>query len=422
MTELVCTSERLSEPCDLLSIYRPDQGFFFEHQGSGVVSWGAAATINVPPGPDQVASAARRSAAVLQTVRQTGAIAPLLVGALPFEGTAGAVLVVPRMAVARRRDGSLWRILVEPAGHAPPPVEEPPIAPRSPSNVRISPIPSPGSYRASVATAVKRIIDGELEKVVLARMLVAQAEQPFDRLALLRILIEREPNAHVFAVNGFLGASPELLVARFGNEVRATAIAGTIGRGDDPQAEDRAAARLLASEKDRAEQRLVMEAVRSRLEGVCVSLHLDPDPGILRLRTVLHLMTRAQGTLATPWPTALELAARLHPTPAVSGTPPREAMRMIRELEPFDRTLYAGMVGWMDASGDGEWAVALRCAEVRGRIALLFAGAGIVADSDPESELAETDAKFQTILDTLCGEPLGHITAAPEAGIQPLTS
>jgi isochorismate synthase len=408
--DLIAEESYLKEPCDLLSFYVPDDGFFFEREGAGIVTWGASATIRIPPGPGQVAGAARRAAASLERIRSTDGAIPVIVGALPFDGSAPATLVIPRVAIIRRPDGQTRRVVVNPDGARPtdpfdfgmPAVSSAPESSRRISPLRITPIPSPDSFVNSVAAARQRIAGGALKKVVLARMLMARAEQSFDRRALLYQLREREAGAYLFAVHGFLGASPELLVCRLGNQVRAAAIAGTIARpAGDPAVVARAAQLLLTSAKDRAEHALVVEAVRMGLVDVCESLDLSPEPAVLNLANVAHLATDVVGTLRPPAPNALELAARLHPTPAVCGTPRDAALRAILELEPIDRTLYAGIVGWMDASGDGEWAVALRCAEVQGRIALLFAGAGIMSDSDPESELAETEAKFKTMLTAL---------------------
>ncbi|MGZ4242325.1 MAG: isochorismate synthase, partial [Actinomycetota bacterium] len=194
--------------------------------------------------------------------------------------------------------------------------------------------------------------------------------------------------------------SPELLVARTGDRVRARPLAGTAARGRDTASDDAAGRALLASAKDRGEHALVVDAVRAALEPVCARLDMDPAPGLLATSKVWHLATELRGTLAERLD-ALSLAARLHPTPAVCGTPRDAARAAITELEQIERTLYAGLVGWTDATGDGEWAVVLRCAEMQGRIALLFAGAGVVADSDPEAELAETDAKFRSMLEAL---------------------
>lgn len=399
MSGLVCRATRLAEPPDLLSLSVPEEGFLFEHRGAGVAAWGAALRIPIPPGPAQVARAAGRVAAALAEIRAEGQLGPIAVGALPFDGTWPAALTVPRVTMVRRPDGTAWRVVTGPEDAGEPELE--PSRARSPTRrrLRITPVPTPAAYVEAVATARKRIAEGDLAKVVLARMLVARAEEPFDRGALLTRLRAREPLAYLFAASGLVGASPELLVSRRGLQVRASAVAGTMptaGRAADA----RAAARLLGSAKERVEHAVVVDAVRAALKGICVPLHVA-EPSVLPMRTVLHLATDVHGVLRRPGLGALDLAARLHPTPAVCGTPTDVAMGLIRELEPIDRALYAGMVGWTDARGDGEWAVALRCAEVQGRIALLFAGAGIVADSDPEAELAETDAKLSSMLDAL---------------------
>ena len=303
--------------------------------------------------------------------------------------------MIPRVAFVRA-DGETWRVVVgdelevEPAAV--------PTLPRG--SLRVTAVPDPNAYVAAVAEARRRIRAGSLEKVVLARMLIAQSEHEFDRRALLARLRAAEPGAFTFAAGGFIGASPELLVARAGDTMRARPLAGTIARRSDPAADDAAARSLMASEKDRAEHRLVVDAVRAALQPVTTSLTIDETPHTLATSKVWHLATDVVGTVRDELD-ALSLASLLHPTPAVCGTPRAAARAAIKELEQIERALYAGAVGWMDARGDGEWAVALRCAEMQGRIALLFAGAGIVADSDPEAELAETGAKFRSMLEAL---------------------
>jgi isochorismate synthase len=257
-----------------------------------------------------------------------------------------------------------------------------------------------------VREARTRIEAGEMQKVVLARMLVALAERPLDRHVLLRRLRDREPDAYTFAVHGFVGATPELLVSRHGDVVTANPMAGTARRGGDRQRDAAAAAALSGSRKDRWEHALVVDAVRGGLEPVMATLDVPVRPVPVATGTVWHLSTLITGRLQEPRPSALALASLVHPTPAVCGTPTDVAIGAIATLEPFDRTLYAGLVGWMDANGDGEWAVALRCAEIQGSMASLFAGAGIVADSDPDDELAETDAKFESMLGALGAVPV----------------
>jgi isochorismate synthase len=401
MTPLVCSAEPLEPDLDLLAFYRPDEGFVFEHRGGGIVAWGAAETISVPPGPGQVARSAGLVSKALSSIRVETEIAPVVVGSLPFETGSPATLVVPAHAIIRRSDGTVWHLSTESSNGALPPEPTPNGARRRRARLSLSAVPSPAAFMEAVGSARKRIAQNELGKVVLARMLVARSQEPFDRRALLQRLRESEPNAYLFASHGFVGASPELLVSRFGERVCAEAVAGTAARRRDRATDDQTAAALLRSAKDRSEHAFVVKAVCDGLQEKCTTLRVPEEPSVLSLQTVLHLKTELVGSLRQPAPTALALAADLHPTPAVCGTPREAAMSLIRELESIDRTQYAGIVGWTDANGDGEWAVALRCAEVQGRIALLFAGAGIVADSDPEAELAETDAKFEGMLNAL---------------------
>jgi isochorismate synthase len=393
--ELVARATRIHDDPDLLGYFVPDDGIFFEHPSRALVTAGAAHTISVPAGPELVARAARASAEALARVRSEEGPSPMVVGALPFAETTPATLVIPRVAIVRK-NGETWRIAVGDDRELE--TAAVPTLPRG--SLRVTAVPDPNAYVASVAEARKRIRAGALEKVVLARMLIAQSDHEFDRRALLARLRAAEPDAFTFAAGGFIGASPELLVARDGDQVRARPLAGTIARRNDPGEDESAAAGLLGSKKDRAEHALVVEAVRSALAPTCTTLEIDAAPHTLATSKVWHLATDVRGTLRAP-ADALSLASLLHPTPAVCGTPREAARAAIRELEQIERALYAGMVGWVDARGDGEWAVVLRCAEMQGRIALLFAGAGIVADSDPEAELAETDAKFRSMLEAL---------------------
>jgi isochorismate synthase len=335
----------------------------------------------------------------------------VVVGAIPFEGTSPAILTIPRVAVVRRADGAAWRITVEPAagsnGHATAGTGgEPSIDLRERRSAQADgregaqSVPSPDGYQRMVAEARDHIRAGDAEKIVLARTLVVRGDAPFDRGALLRRLLTEEPDAYTFAVRRFVGASPELLVSRFGDVVAANPLGGTARRSDDKDEDAEIARTLLASEKDLREHALAADAVVADLSPVCSTLDVN-GPGTRATATLWHLSTELSGRLAEPAPSALELAALLHPMPAVCGTPTATALELIDRLETFDRKLYGGLVGWMDADGDGEWALALRCAELDGETATLFAGAGIVADSDPAAELAETDAKFGSMLRAL---------------------
>jgi len=220
------------------------------------------------------------------------------------------------------------------------------------------------------------------------------SKTPFDGRLLARRLNRRFPGCLTFLVDGLVGATPELLVRRRGRELDSLALAGTAARGGDAGEDERLGAALLASDKDRREHRLLAEPLARRLDGLCDSLEHEDEPHLLRLDNVMHLATRFRGTLAEPAPSALEIAGHLHPTPAVGGVPTPAAVDLIRELEGMDRARYAAPVGWVDAEGDGEWGIALRCAQLSGARARLFAGAGIVAGSLPEDELEETRVKL----------------------------
>lgn len=398
-TGLVARSAMLPAEPDLLTYLPPTGGFFFAHAGRAVVGVGTAHQITVPGGPDLVARAGAAAADVLNEIEVDGPHRPLVVGALPYDDVAPATLTVPRNALVREPDGTSWQVVTGPPGEPTIPLSHYREA-AAPTVLRTTAVPSPEAYRQAVATARARIAAGQLSKVVLARMLVVQADHDFDRLVLLAQLRLAEPDAYTFAAGGFVGASPELLVARAGQRVWANPLAGTAARLLDPLADAAAARALLDSAKDRGEHAPVAAAVAAALAPVCTSLDVDAVPRILGTSTAWHLSTQAHGVLGEPL-SALALAGRLHPTPAVCGSPRPAARAAIRELERIDRRLYAGLVGWTDASGDGEWAVVLRCAEVQGRIALLFAGAGIVASSDPEQELAETELKFGPMLAAL---------------------
>lgn len=376
-------------PADLLDGFDPGSGFVFARGGDVSVAAGSAAVIEVPAGADQVAVAADAAARAL---RDPGG--PVAAGALPFSGDRPARLRIPTRLT--RGSGS---------GRPGPP------APWTGRGLSMRSEPSAESYRRAVAEALLRIEAGSLDKVVLARSLLVRATRAWDPVALLRRLRAADPDAYVFAApvpfaEGavIVGASPELLVRRRGREVTTNPLAGSARRTGDPAADRDAAARLLANEKERREHAFVVDAAREALAPLCEELEVDAEPQILATTRVMHLSTRIRGRLRDPEPSALHLAAALHPTPAVCGTPREAAARTIQELEGLDRGLYAGLVGWVDAAGDGEWAVTLRCAELRGATATLFAGAGIVEGSDPAAELDETDAKLATLLDALAAD------------------
>ena len=343
-------------------------------------------------------------------------------GASPaWSGFAPASMIVPELSFARRR-GRGWLtvsqaitpddteddVLARVAGRlgelraAPLPLLDP--APTG--NFRIhSPMP-PSHYEEAVARAVQRIRAGELEKIVLAREVQVEAPTAHDPGAVLGVLRDGFPSCFVWAVGrrdaAFIGASPELLVRREGQRASTVSLAGSIRRSADPAVDDHLGERLLRSDKDRHENAIVGRRIAQALAPYSVWVTAAPEPVVVRVANIQHLAAPIRAQLARPVG-AIELAGALHPTPAVGGEPLALAEPMIPALEGLDRGWYAGAVGWSDVTGDGEFLVALRCALLRGRVASCYAGAGIVADSDPAAELAETEVKLQALLPVLSG-------------------
>ncbi|WEH32095.1 isochorismate synthase DhbC [Streptomyces sp. AM 4-1-1] len=332
----------------------------------------------------------QRVAATLAAARSAGRSAPVVVGAVPFDHTAPSALAVPET------------VRSAPPLTADPLIALPAEAPDS-ADWEIRPVPAPEVYGAGVASAVERMWRGEFSKVVLSRTLELTAPEALDIPAMLQRLARRDPSGYTFALptapgRTLLGASPELLVSRHGQRVVANPLAGSTPRSTDLAEDVRRAAALLDSAKDLHEHAVVVDAVHQALAGHCTEMTVPARPTLVRTATMWHLSTTITGTLAASGTSALELACALHPTPAVCGTPTGLARTVIGETEPFDRGFFTGVVGWGDAHGDGEWVVTIRCAEAEEQTLRLYAGAGVVAASEPESETAETAAKFRTFL------------------------
>ncbi len=268
-----------------------------------------------------------------------------------------------------------------------------------------SPMP-PSHYEDAVARAVHRIRDGELDKIVLAREVRVHAPADHDPAAVLGLLRDAFPSCYVFAVGRgdatFIAASPELLIRREGQRASTVALAGSTRRSADPAVDDHLGEGLLRSDKDREENEIVARRIARALGRHSVWVTAAPEPVVVKVANIQHLATPIRAQLASPMD-AIELAGVLHPTPAVGGEPWRAAAELIPALEGLDRGWYAGPVGYCDQSGDGEFCVALRCALLRGPVAQLFAGCGIVRDSDPAAELAETEVKLGALLPVLAG-------------------
>jgi menaquinone-specific isochorismate synthase len=409
---------------DLLDLLpHPDAVAWLRH-GGGLVGWGEAASITLPAGEDRFTAGEKWLRALFETADVDDRVGlpgcgPVAFGSFTFDPASdSSVLLVPSTVIGASR-GQAWQTTIGDgtataavpgraagqgsrsrlAAAAPDPRADP----AWPGEIRWhdGSLSAP-QWQQAVAAAVRRISSGAVDKVVLARDLHATAREPIDARVVLRRLAARYPDCYVFACGGLTGATPELLIRREGRRVSSVVLAGTAGRGGTAAQDAVLGADLLASAKNAAEHKYSVESVRELLAPLCDSLDIEPRPSLLRLANVQHLATAVSGILAREV-SALALAAALHPTAAVCGTPADAAMELIRELEGMDRGRYAGPVGWVDARGNGEWGIALRCGQLSGRHARLFAGCGIVAGSGPAAELAEAQAKFRPMQDALEG-------------------
>jgi menaquinone-specific isochorismate synthase len=414
---LFVRSVAVPDPGDLLAQLPQPDAVAWIHHGVGLVGWGEALRATLPAGEDRFAAGQKWLPSLFDAadvddqvrVRGSGLVA---FGAFTFDASSeGSVLIVPRVLLGRDGRGRAWLTTV--TGE-----REPDLAalgwPAAPESV-LAPTParvrwhdgslSGPQWEQAVAEAVAEIKAGSLRKVVLALDQFATAAEPIDVRALLRRLASRYPDCFTFACDGMVGATPELLIRQTGRQVSALVLAGTTPRGGDPAEDEALGTELLASAKNTEEHAYAVASMREALEPLCDELDSQPRPTLIKLPNLQHLGTWVRGTLAadgTPR-SALGLAAAVHPTAAVCGTPTGVALELIRELEHMDRERYAGPVGWVDAEGNGEWGIALRCAQISGRTARLFAGCGIVAGSDPEAELAEAQVKFRPMRGALEG-------------------
>ena len=393
---LVARTRRLDHDVDLLTVAGAE-GVLVARDGVGLAGRGTALEIDVTD--VGAAQAALAAIAVDDEVGGPGT-GPVAFGAWPFLPGPGRRLRVPEVIVGRDDRGSRWVTTVGDVD--PTPVlraEEP--APVLPERVTVQATQAADDWCAAVVAGRDAVRAGELRKVVLARQLVVESDRPFDRRGVLRRLAAAFPGCVLAAVDGFVCASPEILVARHDDVVRSHPLAGTAPRGGDPAADARLAAGLLASAKDRAEHQVTIDFVHQTLLPWCSFLDEEAEPSVVGVANVQHLGTMVEGQLSDPAPSVLEMVEALHPTPAVGGDPRDAAFALIARLETGDRGRYAGPVGWVDGAGNGSWAVGIRSAELTGTTARLWAGVGIVADSDPDAELEETRAKLQAMLGTL---------------------
>jgi len=413
---LVARTTWLEGPGDPLASLGPG-GFAWFGEGWGFATAGEVARIPLGPGPDRLERAAALvggllgGAVVDDEVRLAGT-GPLAVGALGFSpGDAGA-LVVPARVVGIDPEGRRWvtecaeasggdprpRPAVPPGAAARGPVAPSGSLPTGPAGAA-SPgrLPTGSGGRDAFVSRVRAVLDrieaGAVSKVVVARQEELEGSLPYAVATVVERLRRQQPGCFVYASAGFVGASPELLVRRRGRVVESRPMAGTVPRASRPADDDLRASWLTSSPKEREEHLAVVGAVTGSLASVAHDLEVR-GPELARFPSVCHLVSTVRAEVDAGGPSALALAGLLHPTPAVAGLPVAEALAVIAELEPFPRGCYAGPVGWVDGRGDGEWAVAIRCAELQGRRAVLTAGAGIVAGSGPATEWAETEAKL----------------------------
>jgi menaquinone-specific isochorismate synthase len=366
-------------------------GYLFVRDGVGVAGRGVAARVPYEEVPEVLASIEHDDGG------STGG--PVAIGALPFLPGAHVELVIPSAVVRKCQDGTASVTVIDDAEQ---PVGRAPARPVA-ASYDIRPAVDVAHYLRAVESARDMVRAGEIVKAVIARPITVNSDRPIDIHAVLGRLRASFGSSYRFSVDGFIGASPELLVAVDGDVIRSHPLAGTAPITGDPDNDERLASELIASTKNQVEHRSVIEMVHDTLLPWCSYLDWEPEPSIVKVANVQHLGSRVEGRLSSPAPNVLELVRALSPTPAVGGHPRSRALDLIASVEGFERGPYGGAVGWVDAAGNGTWAVAIRCAELSADrcTARLVAGGGIVADSDPLAELAETQAKFQAMLSAI---------------------
>jgi menaquinone-specific isochorismate synthase len=401
---LVARTRRLDLDLDLADIAGED-GTLFVRDDVGLAARGVATRVGVSLADG--AASARHVSEVLGAIGYEGetgppGTGPLAVGALPFRRDEAGELVIPELVVSRAPDGTRWLTTI---GDADDDVEarllvgvpERQPEPSAPTRFDVTADQDPVAW-CEVVTDVRDALDGEFRKVVLARSLTVQCDRPLSRAGVMRTLRRAYPSCTLFSIDGFVGATPELLVSRAGDVVRSHPLAGTAPRSADPTGDARLAANLLSSPKDRAEHRVTIDMVHDTLLPWCSYLDEEAEPSIVSMANVQHLGTSVEGRLSSPAASVLELMSALHPTPAVGGVPRDRALAVIERVEVTPRGRYGGPVGWVDRDGNGMFVVGIRSAQIDGDRARLWAGVGVLADSDPQAELAETQAKFQAVL------------------------
>ena len=377
-----------------LNDFASNGGYLFVRDGVGVAGQGIAKRV-----------ARNELAATLSAINdnnQSGLVeaGPIAIGCIPFNSSDPHDFVIPKVVVGKTTEGQHWVTTIDDAEfdfHAPEDIR--PFA----ASFMVNPGVPVDHYLEAVRLTALAVRENKIDKAVIARDVFVTSNFQFDVRAILHRLKASFGSSYRYLFDNFLGASPELLVAVEGNKVSSHPLAGTAPRTGNPTIDQQIASDLIASTKNQLEHRIVIDMVHDTLLPWCSFLDWQPEPSIVAVANVQHLGTEISGQLSEPRPSVLELAYALSPTPALGGTPKQEALDQIARVEGMNRGRYGGAVGYVNKSGDGKFAVAIRCAELDSTLmtARLFAGGGIVGDSNPAGELAETQAKFQAMLAAL---------------------
>ena len=383
-------SDFTSDNVDLNS-FAGGTGSLFVRDGVGIA--GSASATRVPA---TEARAFLDSLQVDDRVQASGS-GPVLLGAIPFHSNDEHDFILPHVSLTKSINGRAWVTTVD---DAEPSFVTPTEPPASAASYSVHPGISVDHYLEAVKQARDAVRNGSITKAVIARDIVITASAPIDVYAVLLRLRSSFGSSYRYLIDNFIGASPELLVAVDNGAISSHPLAGTAPRTGDPQSDSALAEKLLSSEKNQIEHRVVINMVHDTLLPFCSYLDWQPEPSVMQVANVQHLGTLMQGMLSKPFMHILDAVIMLSPTPALGGFPKQEALDLIKQYEGIDRGRYGGAVGWFDQKGNGAFAVAIRCAQLSPdrTSARLFAGGGIVADSEPAAELAETQAKFQAML------------------------
>lgn len=387
------TTQHLQDERYRINDAEADPRFLFRCGSRTLRGQGIFSRISSAAGSGGVSSSAflAEVGAALAHARQAGIANPMVMGAIPFDTTQASCLYIPRECAWAEEPTQV---------HATAPSQRPAVlAQRS--------IPDEAGFKAAVTQAIANFRSSTIRKAVLSRQLDVQLSAAVDVDQVVANLAEQNPSGYHFRVpmaDGaeLIGVSPELLVRKRDDKVFTNPLAGSAKRRTDAAQDHAVSQALLVSEKDQYEHRLVIEDIRRVLEPVCTELDVPAGPSLLGTAAMWHLSTALEGQLRDPQTSALQLACQIHPTPAVCGAPTHLARKLIDLVEPVERGLFSGMVGWCDSHGNGEWVVTIRCGTVQHDRIRLFAGAGIVEASCPEAEWKETQAKLGTML-AACG-------------------